>query len=273
MRIRFWGVRGSTPTPQPENLSYGGNTPCVEFRSDSGSLLIVDCGTGLRALGKSLTKEFAGRPIHGNILISHFHWDHIQGFPFFAPLYQEANQFHVYSLGSDGAALEEVLGGQMTHPYFPVGMAAMRAGRSYTKISDEPLQLDDFRVQAARLNHPQGCLGFRIENNDKAAVFATDNEPGDPEGDRNLRKLCRGADLLIHDSQYERLELEGEKKGWGHSSWDEGVRVCQESGVGQLILFHHDPDRDDRAIDALQARARTCFPNTHAAFEVMEIAL
>jgi len=273
MRVRFWGVRGSTPTPQPENLRYGGNTPCLEFRSDAGSLLIADCGSGMRMLGKSLMKEFGGRPICANILITHFHWDHIQGLPFFVPLYSEANQFHIYSYRPYEAPLEETLGGQMSNPYFPVDMTAMRAKRNYTEIATEAFQLDDFRIQPAPINHPQGCLSFRIENNEKSIVLATDHEPGDPQSDRTLRELCRGADILIYDSQYERPQLEREKKGWGHSTWEEGVKVCRESGVNELILFHHDPDSDDHAIDALQKRARARFPNTRAAFEVMDITL
>ncbi len=273
MRLRFWGVRGSTPTPLPENLRYGGNTPCLEFRSDAGSLLIADCGSGLRMLGKSLKREFAGKPIRANILITHFHWDHIQGLPFFVPLYHEANQFHIYSYRPRGGSLGETLGGQMSQPYFPVNMSAMRAKRKYTEVSDKPFELDDFRIRPARLNHPQGCLCYRIENNGRSIVLATDNEPGDPKGDRTLRKISEGADVLIYDSQYERRQLEGEKKGWGHGTWDEGVKICKECGVKELILFHHDPDSDDQAIDDLQQRARERFPSTRAAFEGMEITL
>ena len=273
MRLRFWGVRGSTPTPQPENLRYGGNTPCLEFRSDAGSLLIADCGSGLRMLGKALMKEFAGRPIHANILISHFHWDHIQGLPFFVPIYNEANQFHVYSYRPREASLEETLGGQMSNPYFPVNMSAMRAKRRYTEVASEPFDLDDFRIRPAHINHPQGCLCFRIENNGKSIVYATDNEPGDAKSDRTLREICRNADVLIYDSQYERSQLDRDKKGWGHSTWEDGVRICQESGVKQLILFHHDPDSNDAAIDQLEEQAQVQFPNTRAAFETMEIVL
>jgi phosphoribosyl 1,2-cyclic phosphodiesterase len=224
-------------------------------------------------LGKALMKEFAGSPICAHILFTHFHWDHIQGWPFFVPLYDERNQFDIYSFRPHDATLEETLGGQMTHPYFPVDMSAMRAKRSYTEVSTEAFQLQDFRIQPGRLNHPQGSLCFRIENNGKAIVLATDTEPGDPPTDRALREICRGADVLIYDSQYDRAQLEGEKKGWGHSTWEEGVQVCMESGVKQLILFHHDPDSDDRTIDALQELAQARFPNTRAAFEVMEIVL
>jgi len=273
MRVKFWGVRGSTPTPQQENLRYGGNTPCLEFRSDGGNLLIVDAGTGLRMLGKALAKEFGTRPIHAHVLLSHYHWDHIQGLPFFVPLYLKTNQFHFHSFHLPQASLEEALHGQMTDPYFPVNMSAMLATRTFSEIKPGPCKLDDFTVIAQRINHPQGCLSFRIENNGKAVVYATDNEPGAPEFDRGLRDLARGADVLVYDSQYSLEQLGNERKGWGHSSWEEGVSVCVEARVKELILFHHDPDSDDKMIDRLQETARARFPNAHAAFEGMEIVL
>jgi phosphoribosyl 1,2-cyclic phosphodiesterase len=273
MRVKFWGVRGSTPTPQPENLRYGGNTPCLEFRSDSGSLLIVDCGSGLRMLGKSLAREFGARPVHAHVLLSHYHWDHIQGLPFFIPLYLETNQFHFHSFNLPQATLEDALQGQMTNPYFPVNMSAMLAQRTFSEVKPGPLQLDDFTIHARRINHPQGCLSFRIENNGKGVVYATDNEPGAPDYDQGIRELARGADVLVYDSQYSQAQLGGDRKGWGHSSWEEGVRVCEDAGVKQFILFHHDPDSDDPTIDRLQTCAQARFPNSRAAFEGMEIIL
>ena len=273
MRIKFWGVRGSTPTPQAENLRYGGNTPCLEFRSDSGALLIVDCGSGLRMLGKALAKEFGEKPIHADVLLTHYHWDHIQGLPFFSPLYQKSNEFHFHSFRLPGASLEEVLEGQMTDPYFPVDMNTMLASRKFTEIRESPFEIRDFVVHAKHINHPQGCLSFRIENSGKVVAYATDNEPGDAASDRNVRELARGAELLIYDSQYSRDQLGSVKKGWGHSSWEEGVSVCEEVGVKQFILFHHDPDSDDDAVDRLQEIARKRFANSRAAFEGLEIIL
>ena len=273
MKIKTWGVRGSTPTPQPENLRYGGNTPCVEIRSAAGKLLIVDCGSGLRMLGKGLVKEFGDQPIRAHVLISHNHWDHIQGLPFFAPLYARRNRFHFHSFHLPRASVEEALQGQMADPYFPVDMNAMLAERSFSEIAEEPFKIDDLLIRARWVNHPQGCLAFRIENAGKTVVYATDNEPGAAERDRAIRELAHHADVLIYDSQYSPSQLEGEKKGWGHSSWEEGVSICHDAGVKEFVLFHHDPDSNDQMVDQIQAVTRSRFANSRAAYEGMEIIL
>src|SRR5262245_33589476 len=162
MRIKFWGVRGSTPTPQAENMRYGGNTSCVEVRVGE-RVYIFDCGTGFRALGKHLLQEFAGKPLHAHIFVSHFHWDHIQGFPFFRPLYdKQEDTYHLHGTGRTHS-LQEIMERQMAPPYFPVELGEMKAKRKFHEIEEGRLTLDDVTVETMWLNHPQGCLGFRLE--------------------------------------------------------------------------------------------------------------
>ena len=162
---------------------------------------------------------------------------------------------------------------QMADPYFPVDMRTMRSRWKFTGIEETPFKIDDFLVHYRRLNHPQGCLSFRVDNRGKSVVYATDNEPGDARADRNLRELARGADVLIYDSQFSQDDLGAEKKGWGHSSWEEGVAICKQVGVKQFILFHHDPDSSDSDVDTLQKKARARFPRSRAAFEGMTLKL
>src|SRR5215472_1211680 len=218
MLVRFWGVRGSTPTPQPENLRYGGNTSCVEVRVN-GHIYVFDCGTGFRNLGKQLSQEKNGDPINAHIFLSHFHWDHIQGIPFFSPLYNDRDNSFVFHSSSRTRGLQQALEEQMADPYFPVNMSEMAAHRQFVTIDEGRTTLDNCTVQSMWLNHPQGCLGFRMESQGKTLVYATDNEPGDPVFDKNVRKLAEGADLLIYDAQYLPEEYVARRQGWGHSHW------------------------------------------------------
>lgn len=272
MLLRFWGVRGSTPTPQRQNLRYGGNTSCVEVRV-GGQLFIFDCGTGFRVLGNALREEFGSRPLSAHVFLSHYHWDHIQGIPFFVPLYDERNSFIFHSFRSVDTGLQQALEEQMLNPYFPVDMTVMHAKRHFHEIGEERSRYDGVEITTSRLHHPQGCLGFRIEHKGKVVVYATDNEPGDPTGDRNVRALAAGADVLIYDAQYTPEEYAAGKQNWGHSTWKEGVEIAKETQAKRLILFHHDPDHNDRRIDAIVRQARRLFPRTQAAREGLTIRL
>ncbi len=271
MRVKFWGVRGSTPTPQAGNLRYGGNTSCVEVRF-ADSLYIFDCGTGFRTLGQQLESESKGKPIAAHIFVSHFHWDHIQGIPFFRPLYENPENRFIFHSSRRTRSLQRVMEEQMASPYFPVDTSEMKAQRSFYDIEEGKTQLDDHSTMRAMwLNHPQGCMGFRLETSNGVLVYATDNEPGDPIFDQNVRKLAEGADVLIYDSQYLPEEYAAKRRGWGHSHWREAVNIVLESGAKELILFHHDPDHDDVMIDKLVQEARNYFPRVRAAAEGMEL--
>ena len=273
MRVKFWGVRGSTPTPQAENLRYGGNTSCVEVRFGD-HLYVFDCGTGFRTLGQQLNSEANGKPIAAHIFVSHFHWDHIQGIPFFRPLYENGRNRFIFHSSRRTRSLQRVMEEQMASPYFPVDTSEMKAQRNFYDIEEGHTQFDDdASVRAMWLNHPQGCMGFRLETKEGVLVYATDNEPGDPVFDKNVRKLAEGADVLIYDSQYLPEEYEAKRRGWGHSHWREAINIVMQSGSKELVLFHHDPDHDDVVIDKVVQEARNYFPRVRAAAEGMEMVI
>ena len=275
MRVKFWGVRGSTPTPQAENMRYGGNTSCVEVRVGE-QLYIFDCGTGFRVLGQQLRDEFGEKklPLSAHVFVSHFHWDHIQGIPFFRPLYDRADSQFLFHCSSRTRSLKQVMDEQMASPYFPVNLSQMQAQQKFYDIDSGRLNLENgVQIQTSWLNHPQGCMGFRMETKDGVMVYATDNEPGDAAFDKSVRKLAEGADVLIYDAQYLPEEYAAEKRGWGHSHWREAVNVVMESGAKELVLFHHDPDHTDVIIDKIVHDARNYYPKVRAAAEGMEIRI
>src|SRR6266851_2074713 len=238
-KLSFWGVRGSTPTVDPATSRYGGNTPCLELIAPDGTQIILDCGTGLRMLGSRWAAPNGGKTPETHILVTHYHWDHIQGIPFFSPLYVESNEFHFYSfrskfLGRD--SLKQVFEAQMALPYFPVDMSAMSAKRKFKEVDGgDSFNVGENKITARWLNHPQGCLGFRIETPAGIVAYATDNEPGDAKLDESLRELAAGADIFINDAQFTPEQLETSRKGWGHSSWLEGAKVARQMGAKTLV--------------------------------------
>ncbi len=276
-RLSFWGVRGSTPTVDPATWRYGGNTPCLEVQAPDGTQFILDCGTGLRMLGNRWVGPHGTKAAEAHIFVTHYHWDHIQGIPFFAPLYAESNRFHFYSfrsrfLGPD--SLKQVFETQMAHPYFPVDISAMSAARKFSEMSDgDQYEISATKVTARWLNHPQGCLGFRLETPAGSIVYATDNEPGVAKLDKSLLELAAGADILINDAQFSPEQLATTRKGWGHSSWLEGVKLAKEAGAKHLVLFHHDPDSSDKVVDETLRKARDNFESVYAALEGMVMTL
>jgi phosphoribosyl 1,2-cyclic phosphodiesterase len=276
-KLSFWGVRGSTPTVDPATWRYGGNTPCVELIAPDGTQFILDCGTGLRMLGGRWGSGSGMQGAETHIFVTHYHWDHIQGLPFFAPLYDEKNKFQFYSfqskfLGRD--SLRQVFETQMALPYFPVDFSSMNAQRKFREVEGgESFSVGENRVVTRWLNHPQGCLGFRIETPAGVVAYATDNEPGDPALDKSLRELAANADIFINDAQFTPAQLAGNRKGWGHSSWREGVNVAREVNAKTLVLFHHDPDSTDRVIDEILQQGRAEFDSVFAASEGMVITL
>ncbi|HJN01846.1 MAG TPA: MBL fold metallo-hydrolase [Nitrospinota bacterium] len=272
MKIKFWGVRGSIPSPSPSTVKIGGNTSCVEIRFGN-DIFIVDCGTGIRELGQVLTKEL---PVKARIFFSHVHWDHIQGFPFFAPAYIPGNEFQLFGLKNSKHSLQSVLEKQMSGPNFPVSFNVMNAKFIFTEISaGEIINIDDLKVTAAFTNHPNNGLCFRFEGKKGTVVYASDTEHIEGKLDENILSILHGADYFIYDSQFSDDEYSGKigfpRKGWGHSTWTEGIKLSKKAGVKHFILFHHDPTHTDEFLRKREQECRTAFPNSVLAYEGLEI--
>jgi len=270
LEVRFWGVRGSFPTPVPKNLGYGGNTTCLEVRAGNGTRLIVDAGTGLRDLGLEMQSR-GEKPEVIRFLFTHFHGDHMHGLPFFMPLYDARQRIELYT-GKPAAEAQSAFEKLMSEPYFPVDLAKLPGQRKYLELGSGEQQFDGVSVTPFPLNHPQGAWGFRFEYRGAVVVHASDYEHGSGELERELTTQARGANVLIYDAQYTSEEYEA-RRGWGHSTWAEAVRVAQEAGVDRLVLFHHDPSHDDATMDSIVEAARAQFANVEGAREGMVLRI
>lgn len=272
--VQFWGVRGSIPCPGPHTVRYGGNTPCVEMQV-GGKRLIFDGGTGLHVLGQSLLRQM---PIEAYLFFTHSHWDHMQGFPFFVPGFVKGNNFHIYgAIAPDGSTVEQRLNDQMLHPNFPVPLQIMQANLHFHDVyPGKPIHIDDITVETAQLNHPGEAVGYRVNWCGGSAVYITDTEHFPDKLDENVLSLARNADIVIYDSTYtddEYYSPKSPKIGWGHSTWQEAIKVAKAANVKTLVIFHHDPAHDDDFLDHVGSQAFAQFPGAIMAREGMVLQI
>lgn len=277
--VQLWGVRGSVPSPGFATRRHGGNTPCVSVRTPGGRQLVLDAGTGVRALGEALLRDAAadGAPLAVDVFLTHVHWDHVQGLPFFAPLYARNARLAVHSPTTLDGIAEDAVRRQMLPPSFPVPLDAVAADITFHDVAPDGTAFDEARLRPIPVNHPGGAVGWRVERADGTPVLAylPDNEIDDANGSLPLRATwldaLRGIPLLIHDATYTPDDL-ATHRGWGHSSWEEAVRLAADAGVERLVLFHHHPDRSDHAVDAIVRDARALAESLGAPRHVLAAA-
>ena len=263
--LTIHGARGSSPVSGPAIQRIGGHTTSLELTAPGADAVLIDAGSGLLKL------EPAGRTAF-TVLFTHFHWDHLQGLPFFAPLYDHAARIDFVARAPDGGSVEEALVEAIRPPWFPVPLAATASAKTYHDLPDGRLTLGPFAIDHIALPHPGGVTAYRFTTNGTSVVFATDVEMGEPAVDARLRAFAAGADVLIHDAQYTPEEYEAKHRGWGHSTWEHAAANAAAAGVGRLILTSHDPQRRDDAVDAIVGRAQALFPRTEAAYSGLSIA-
>ncbi len=274
--IKFWGVRGSIPTPGPSTTRYGGNTSCLEIRNDN-QLLILDAGSGLRNLGNALMG--LGQKIQAHVFITHMHWDHIQGIPFFTPAYIPGNSITFLGADEPDRSLQSIISGQMDPTYFPIELDDMGAELKFRNLSEDSYTINNIKFETLYVNHPGNSLGYKFHLNDKSVVYISDNEPFDTaatasegmvgeDGNQKLIDFVKDCDILIHDAQYTQEEYE-KHRTWGHSPFTFTVDMALKAGVQQLVLFHHDPLHDDDAVDTILKAARERAQNSGHRMEII----
>ena len=274
MKVKFYGTRGSVPTPDPDYFQFGGNTSCVQITFSTGRIAILDAGTGIRNLGNDLIRNSHEQYDNINIILSHTHWDHIQGFPYFEPAYDPRRNITISICGKErmGKDLESLFATQMQNDFFPVPLEKM--GANFTFLQPDITTYEHprgIKLVATKYSHRGDAYGYRIEEGDKTLVYCTDVEHKSGI-DPNVVALSRNADLLIHDAQYTHEELKV-KKGWGHSSWKQAIEVAEQAGVKKLALFHHDPEHNDTFLSNMEKECRKLFPNAFLARERSQIDL
>lgn len=268
--VQFWGVRGSIPTPGNQTARYGGNTSCIEMRV-GGKRLIFDGGSGLHVLGRSLLKEM---PVEAYMFFTHYHWDHIQGVPFFTPAFIKGNCFHIYgAVPQDGGSMKQHFIERVLHPNSPVPLEGMQADlKFYDMVCGDTITLDDITIETGPLNHPNGAMGYRVTWQGHSVFYCTDTEHFPDRMDENVLHLAREADFLIYDSMYTDAEYHNPKSpkvGWGHSTWEEGVKIAEAAGVKKFVKFHHEPGHSDDFLDQLKEKMLTVSPTAVLAQEGM----
>jgi phosphoribosyl 1,2-cyclic phosphodiesterase len=270
MEVVVWGARGSVPTPAADHLEVGGNTSCIEVRLASGETFIVDAGTGIRMLGLSRGQwRDSQRDLH--IFFTHFHWDHLQGLPYFDPLYSAECSITFHSASST-KKLHRALSGQMSNPYYPVAFDLAGAAMKFEQIHGAAVRLGNAEITSFAVHHPGGACGYRIDVGEARLVHVPDHEHGNAEADARLIDVARGADVLIYDAQFTPEEYKTHV-GWGHSTWMEATRVANAAKVKQLVLFHHDPRHSDNDMQSIVMQAQEHFPNTVLAVEGKSIVV
>lgn len=279
MKLKFYGTRGSIPICDAGFQQFGGNTTCLQITfTDTNHIAIIDAGTGIRNLGKDL-RAIGHKQEEMMIAFTHFHWDHIQGFPFFAPAYTDGQKISILTLGKDKTIhnLREIFEVQMQSEYFPVQLDHMGAEFEFLQIANANERFTGLdgvptQVTAKKHNHPGGAYSFRIERHGKVLVICTDIEHGEEKVDAGLVEFARGADLLVHDAQFTTEELL-KRRGWGHSSYDQAMEVAELAGAKRLVLTHHDPEHDDAFLLHMEELCQGRFPNCVLAREGMEIVI
>jgi phosphoribosyl 1,2-cyclic phosphodiesterase len=267
VKLRFYGVRGSLPVPGSGTVRVGGNTSCVLY-TVGDEMIVLDCGSGMRVLSNDLLAE--GRPVRASVLLSHYHWDHLLGLPFFVPIYQPGTELTFYGERKSGLGPKEEIEKQFTGPNFPVERKDLSSRLSFVDVkAEDSFEIGEVKVDVLLVNHPNSCVGYRLDCRGTRVVYATDHEHG-TDLDDGIIEMARGADCLIYDSMYTQQEYRSRAQGWGHSTWEQGVRIATAAEVKNLFLFHHEPDRDDEAVDAIEAEATRSFRGAIAAREGFE---